>query len=325
MNRSLLINVGLFLVAMVVAFFLLRDGLQHESNVESGQQTNNKLLELNDKKETCVRDAGGHLVPVAAYKRIISLSTTVDAFLLQTVGIGRVRAYCSYSKSKPYAADLKDLQSFPDAKNIEALIQAEGDLIIIPSMGGDLSVVNRLREAGLTVFNIGDMSGLESFSRYGRQLAHLCAVPVAGDALIGQFRTKINGIAKDLPKENRKSALYVSVFNDQCYGGIKGSAYHDIIIAAGLTDAANKATWEWSSAWPQLSVEQILQLNPDILIMPKGARDSVTSVAGLDALPAVKHGRIYEVDPVYMHDAGLLMYEAACTIFNLVYKGTPVK
>ena len=76
---------------------------------------------------------------------------------------------------------------------------------------------------------------------------------------------------------------------------------------------------EWSSPWPQLSVERVLQLNPDYILIPKGMREQLQSVPGLNALAAIQAERIVEIESAILHDAGMLMYQAALQLHEAIY------
>lgn len=328
-NKTLVINVCLFLAALITAYIFF--ARQADCDLASAPATQGKpaqvnnaqalqsLVELNEQGERCVRDGGGVLVPIKVYGRIISLSISADAWLLAILGPERILAYCSYSKGKPYAAQLQGKLHFGDGKDVEGLLSAHGDLIIMPSAGGDYSVVNRLREAGLTVFNIGDMSGLDSFNHYARQIAYLCSAAVAGDALLANFNKKMTALAHDVKPADRKKALYVSVYEDQCYGGTAGTSYHDVLVAAGLDDVTDDVPWTWSSAWPQFSIEQLIQLNPELIVTQPGMAAQIKSIVGLGELAAVQANQVYEIDATLINDPGLLMYEAASMLHQAVY------
>ncbi len=321
MSRSTLINIILFFVAAFAVYFLLRSGIQPNIPKEKIKTAGDSIIEKNEKGEKCVRDAGGVLIPVKTYRRIVSLSMSADAWLLQCVGAGRISGYSQASEKKPYADDLKGKTAYSFNPDIELLLKSDADIIIMPHSGTDVSKLNRMREAGLNVFNIGSMTGIESFTRYAKQLAYVCDVPVAGDAILSDFLQKMDALSRGTRVSKLKNALYVSVYNDQCYGGVKGSSYHDVLVSAGLLDAADKATWDWASAWPQLSAEQVLHLNPDYIITQSGMKNAIKGVPGFDALDAVKADRVIEVDSQLINDPGLLMYEAAKFIREKVYSG----
>ena len=317
MSKSTLINVGLFLAAFVGVFFLVRSEVS--TSIDPVDTRGERLIVLDAEQRPCVRDASQVLVPVHAYQRIVSLSASVDGFLLAAMGPGRLHGLSAGSKGKPYVNGLEDKTFVPLQASIETLVATNADLIIVPSLGGDLSLVNRLREAGLLVFHIGGMTGIDSFNTYCAQLSALCKIDVAGSATISDFNQRLDTIMLRQDPAKQKSVLYMSVFNAQIYGGTKGSSYHDVIVKAGLKDACQLPGFEWSSPWPQLSVERILQINPDYLLIPRGMLQQVQSVPGLDTLDAVKEQRIVEIDGVILHDAGMLMYQAALELHEAIY------
>ena len=323
MSKSSLINIGLFLLAFLVVFFLVRADIAASFAEEKAPTAQAALITYDEQQRPCVRDASQVLVPVQAYQRIVSLSASVDGFLIAALGPGRIHGFSAGSKGKPYIPADIEKEYFALQASVETLLASEADLIIVPSLGGDLSLVNRLREAGMRVFHIGGMTGIDAFNQYCRQLSVLCKIDVAGLAVVADFNQRLDRITRHADPQKQKQVLYVSVFNGQIYGGTKGSSYHDLIHKAGLKDAATGADWEWSSPWPQLSIEQVLQLNPDYLLIPSGMRAALLGVPGLSALPAITADHIIEIDGVYLHDAGILMYEAAKQLHDAVYGAQP--
>ena len=317
MSKSTLVNVGLFLAAFALVFFLVRSELTVASHQASSPT--DSLIEMDAQQRACVRDASQVLVPVAAYQRIVSLSASVDGFLLAAMGPGRIHALSAGSKGKPYVEGIEGKTYVALQASIETLVATKADLIIVPSLGGDLSLVNRLREAGLQVFHIGGMTGIDSFNTYCAQLSTLCKIDVAGSATIADFNQRLDHIMQRQDPAKQKSVLYMSIFNAQIYGGTKGSSYHDVILKAGLKDACQQADFNWSSPWPQLSAERVLQINPDYILIPSGMNEQLKAVPGLSELAAIKEQRIVEMDAALLHDAGMLMYNAALELHQAVY------
>lgn len=281
-----------------------------------------KWIEVNAQGEECVRDAGAYLIPVRAYKKIVCLSSAVDAFLVRIIDVQRIAGYSTYSKGKVYAAVVSHLPDFRSAKDLEAILNVHPDLVIAPSSVADVSQLKRLREAGLTVFNTGDSRGYQSFIDFSGQVAVLIDAEQAGSEQLQAYRQRIQSILPDdfssIVKE-KKSALYVSMFSGNFYGGVKGSSYHDVIRFAGLHDITDEHTWR--TAWPQLSIEQLLQMNPDYIITPSGRSAAIRAHPGLQDMTALIRGQVMEVDYEILNDPGFFMYDAAQYIYDYVYGG----
>ena len=108
MTRPFLINAALFLMAFVVVYifviFFVNDALS-QSGSEYNDKENDKEIGFvvqDSELGPCVRDAGGFLVQIKPYQRIVCLSASIDGFLLATMQRKRIHALSAGSKGKPY-------------------------------------------------------------------------------------------------------------------------------------------------------------------------------------------------------------------------------
>ena len=121
-------------------------------------------------------------------------------------------------------------------------------------------------------------------------------------------------MAFDVPLSQRRSAIYLSIYGGRLFGGADGTSYHDVLIAAGLRDAAGAFR-----DWPELSVEQVLVLDPDVIVTNVGMRSSICGHAGLSALRACQAPMVVEVDDGVLGDPGPGMAESARRVRDAVY------
>src|SRR5690606_12905834 len=151
---------------------------------------------------------------------------------------------------------LVDLPVFHHLQDIEALIELGPDLIVVNNFIKQ-GAVQQLRAAGLEVFDLGEMQGLDSFLEDAQALADVLGVPERGERFVASFQQKMRSVAADIPLEARPRAIYLGLHSSLFFGGTKGTSYHDVLVHAGLVDAAA----ERYVAWPALTSEQILELD----------------------------------------------------------------
>jgi iron complex transport system substrate-binding protein len=264
-------------------------------------------------------DATGSAVPIAAYARIASGSLLADPLLLELCEPARIVAF---SGRAPRVRDSHRYAGKPhvDAtRRMEEVIALAPDLVLVNSLG-EHAWVNRLRESGLTVFDLGPMWGLETFLRNVMMVGLLVGRPDAARDIAWRFEARLNAVASHLAPEQRRKALYVGVFGNQMFGGTRGSSYHDVLTHAGLLDAAA----ERFQGWPTYNPELLLTLDPEVIVSTPGARSSLCGRAELSRLRACgPAGRFVEIDSELASDAGFGMLEAAEQIHAAVY-GDPV-
>lgn len=255
--------------------------------------------------ETLV-DATGTAIPPGPFERIASGSTVADRLLVDLCPADRVVAHTAASASRPdaarYAGAEARIASIDDVETIAAL---RPDLILVHNVA-DRRRVERLRDAGLTVFDLGPLEGLGTLREDARQVAALCGAPERGAAYVARLERRMASIAGHVAPEARRSAIYLSVYGDRLFGGTVGTSYHDVLEAAGLRDAAARR----HRGWPQYTVEQILELDPDVVVTREGMRETLCAhpvLARLRACPA----DVVEIDGDLLDAPGPGMLDAA--------------
>lgn len=263
-----------------------------------------------------LRDASGHFVPLAPYRRIASTSGVTDSLLLALAEPDRIVAFTRYSaEDSPFAYRFAGKPLLADLTNIEALLALKPDLVLVNSLGGR-DRIERLREAGLLVFDLGEMRGMSTLLPNMLAIATLLGRPAAGQTLATRFSRRMRALAQAIPESQRPGAVYVSVHGDSIYGGSRGTSYHDVLIAAGLRDASASKYRDW----PRYTPEALLALDPQIIVTHTGMARTLCAHPGLDALRACHAGgRVIEVNGTLLDDPGTTMLDAAESVFEALH------
>ena len=110
------------------------------------------------------------------------------------------------------------------------------------------------------------------------------------------------------------------MYGRDIYGGTVGTSYHDVLTAAGLIDvAATRHT-----GWPKLSLEDVIALNPEVLVLSSGSASALRVLPGVAALRAVTDGQLLVLDDGLLEDAGPGMLDAAEALFALAYPSNAI-
>ncbi len=265
---------------------------------------------------TTVADVRGVAVPVGNYARIVSLSLVADSVLAALAQPGTVAAISAYSTGE-VARRWTGKPRLPGLDDLEAIIALHPDLVLVSTYGGETDRMARLQAAGLRVFALGAMEGLTSFQRDARVIGGVLGQAAAGERLGATLAGRLARVAALLPPgTHRPTALYLSSFGDALFGGTVDTSYHDVLTAAGCTDAAAAKF----RGWPQLSVEQVLVLAPEILVVRRGQAAVLARRPGLERLT----GRWVELDGDLLEDAGTGMLDAAEALYAAVHGPLPL-
>jgi iron complex transport system substrate-binding protein len=201
----------------------------------------------------------------------------------------------------------------------------EPDLVLV-SEGVEGSLpIRRLRERGLRVFDLGPMRGQAVVEQNLRALGSLLGVPKRGELLAQTFHERLERIALALPEAARKRAVYLELYDTQLYGGTVGSSYHDVLSRAGLIDiaatrvGAENRKDDAQRAWPHFRPEDLLLLDPDVLVTTTGKTRAICNLPGLMTLRACVTRGVVEFDGSLIGDPGPGMLVAAEELFRRVY------
>ncbi|MGB8225080.1 MAG: ABC transporter substrate-binding protein [Polyangiales bacterium] len=262
-----------------------------------------------------VEDAGGQRVFVRDYARIVSTSTIADQVLVEIIEPSRVLAVSGHTLRTERSAAYKNKIGVERARDIETIIELRPDIVFINNFI-DRRQVERLKDAGLNVFDLGEMRGLETLVPNIRQLAGVLDVPERGEKLIEQLLHRLRAVSADVPDGEKHRGLYVGIHGSQLYGGSVGTSFHDVLVAGGLHDLAAEAGFR---GWPAYTNEQLLSLDPPWIITNPGTERTLCRHPGFQSLSACKTGRIRSVETELLTDPGLGMLRAAEAVHAAVY------
>jgi iron complex transport system substrate-binding protein len=260
-------------------------------------------------------DASGRRIAVRPYHRVVSASPLVDHLLLELVEPGRIAGVSAYTARQD--RDRHRFAGFPTVERLdelERIVALRPDLIVVNDFQA-AGPVARLREAGIPVLDLGAMTGVASLLEDARMLATALGVSARGERYAATLERRFEAVADGV--EAPRSAAFVNLFGDQLYGGATGSSYHDLLVYAGLRDVAAEAGF---TGWPRYGTEQLLALDPEIVVTRPGMEGPLCRAPGLAALRVCRgEGRFVAVEPMLLDDVGPGMLAAVEAIHDAVY------
>jgi iron complex transport system substrate-binding protein len=261
-------------------------------------------------------DARGREVPLRRYRRVVSTSIVADRLLVELCEPERVVAFSVTSRKTPRAYQFAGKPGVGNWADAEAYLARKPDLVLIAKFARP-NLVERLTEAGVTVFDLGSMRGKSTLIPAIHAVGYLVGRPEAARRLARRFERRMRAVARGLPAAKRRTAIYVGILGDKLIGGTRGSSFHDVLTHGGLVDLAA----ERYRGWPHYTAEQVLQLDPEVIVTRVGMRAMLCRHAALGRLQACAGGgrRVLELPSALLADPGLGMLDAAETVYDGVY------
>jgi iron complex transport system substrate-binding protein len=220
------------------------------------------------------------------------------------------------------APELLNLPSVGSMKefNVEAAAALKPDLVIMPKKL--MKNADTLTQLGIPVLivNPESQSLLEEMLTL---ISTACGVKENCDKLLTYDKDSLNQIKKitDQVPENKKPSVYMAG-NSSYLSTATASMYQaDLIQLAGGKNAASKIKGDY---WTNVSYEDILAMNPDVIILPAATEYKIEDVlkdSQLSEVTAVKNKAVYQM-PVKLEEwdspipSGVLGIRWLCSILH---------
>ncbi len=224
--------------------------------------------------------------------RIISLAPSITEILFALGAEERiigVTQFCDY----PPEAHLKPKVGYSHP-NLEKLVALEPDLVLAPREFLRSDLLGKLEELRISTFVLEARSVEDIFSQI-QTIGRMLARSAESDRLSTSLRRRMVEV-KDRTKDLSRPRLLYVLNSDPLITVGPGSFIHQLIDLAGGTNVAAHA----QTAYPQLSMEAVIQENPELIVFPVGKAEGIPEheqQAWLrwSTLSAVQQGRLSQI------------------------------
>jgi iron complex transport system substrate-binding protein len=245
---------------------------------------------------TYVDDIGRTVQITGIPQRIISLSPSntemIYALGLQDKLVG-VTSYDDYppdAKTKPVVSDYSTV-------DLEKIVNAKPDLVLADSIQKN-DATPALEKLGITVYTMTPDNTDEILNEI-KVLGQITGKTQAADNLVSSLQTRIQAVADKTAKltDAEKPRVLFVTWYDPIWTAGSDTMIQYLIDQAGGTNIASDL-----NGYATITMESVVQRNPQIIIVMSSMGDQHTSLDYIKANPqfaatdAVKNGQVYEVD-----------------------------
>ena len=236
------------------------------------------------------------LASAPRYPERIVCMTEETTEILYTIGAGdRVVGVSGFTKRPPAAREKPTISTFLEAKfdEIEAL---RPDLVLgFSDLQADLAQV--LGKRGVPVYLFNQRSIAEILQTV-RVVAALVGLAAEGDALATDLEANVRGHAKNARSLDRQPKVFLEEWPDPLISGIRWTS--EMVEIVGGTDICAETRTRQDAQGRIYDPAEIAARAPDVIVASWCGRkvepDIIRSRPGWDAVPAVAHDRIHEID-----------------------------
>ena len=263
-----------------------------------------------------VDDAGRKIYLAKTPTRIVSLAPSVTEMVF-AIGAGEqlvgVTQFCDY----PPEALAKPKVGYGNP-NLESLVALQPDLVVAPQDMLKPDIVLKLDQLKIPLFVLKDRT-IEDIFVHIQTLGRMLDRSAAADAVAVELRRRITQIK--LRTENLAPVRVLYVLNSQPLITVGPGSFIDqlIVLAGGANVAAKSGT-----SYPRLSMETVLQDDPEVLIFPVGESEGIPDSEQeawrqWSTMTAVKQGRLHQIPADLLNRPGPRIAHGLELLANLLH------
>jgi len=264
---------------------------------------------------TFVDDTGRKLYLSDPPTRVVSLMPSITEMVF-AIGAGDavigVTEWCDYPPEARTRAKVGDFRP-----NIEAILALEPDLVLaVDAVRND--ALETLRRLKIPLF-IMNTASLEHVYAHMQTLGRMFRRVPEANAMVHAMRAKVQAIVEKTRSASRPRVLYV-LYERPFISVARGSFVHQILELAGADNIAKDA----GTAWPRLSMEVVMQKDPEILLLPprdddESAGSGTEQWTQWSTLTAVKNNRVHFIPRIIVNRPGPRLVQGLAALARLIH------
>ena len=260
---------------------------------------------------TVTDDLGRQVTVPVKVKRVVSTAPSVTENIF-AVGAGDrlvgVTTYCNYPEEAKAIAKIGDTQ----APNMETIVALQPDIVFVSTASQIEAFTKTLEQNGIAVYvtNPPDLFGVfKNLRQFGALFGTEERAEKIGEELQDRT-TKVEWAAKG----RDPVGVFVQISKEPLFTIGKESYLNGLLEIA----FASSVTRDVETAYPKLSKETALVLNPDVIILSDSPDNQEPNEAFRNS-PAVKNARVYKINADMISRPGPRLVDALEQIAKLLH------
>jgi len=259
-------------------------------------------------------DDFGERVSLAPAARIASLSPTTTEFLYTIGAASRLVGRDSYDEWPLAAKTLADLGP-GISPNVEKILAARPDLVVLYATNDNRAAASALRAAGIRVVGL-KIDRIADFRRAATILGALAADTAAARLTVDSVDRSLDRIRAATAVLPHPRVLWYLWDNPILVLG-SGSYQSELLAIAG---GANVYTDRAEPAAP-VSLEDVLRRDPEVIFLDSGKADLLRRSPRWRNVAAVRADRLFTIDDALLNRPGVTLGMAARSLARALHPG----
>lgn len=260
-------------------------------------------------------DFGDAIAPASALPgRIVSLNPTTTE-LLFAIGAGsRLVGRTTWDLYPPQVRDIPDLG--PGLRpNVEAVIAARPDLVILYASDDNRDAARRLRAASIRTVAYR-VDRVADFARVTHALGALTGDTTAARITVDTVESTLARVRAATAQLPRPKVFWI-LWESPLLGVGGGSFLNELLVAAGARNVYDSLP----APSPAVSFEDLVRRDPDIVLASPPTRQRILADPRWQALRAVRTGRVLVFDTTIVNGPSARVGASAVSLARLLHPG----
>ncbi len=254
----------------------------------TGCRTENQTANKNLPTREVTDDLGRKVTIPEKIERAVSLAPNLTENIF-AVGAGDrlvgVTTFCNFPPEAGKIQKVSDTQT----PNLEAIIALKPQIIFVSTASQLENFTNILEKQNIVVY-VTNPKNLEDVFKNLKTFGELFGTSEQAEKLIAELKTRVSAVQNSI-KGKPKVKVFVQIDKDSLYTIGKDSFITDLIERAG----GESVTKDVETAYPKISKETALALNPDVIILSKSENNLQPNEIFTNS-NAVKNGKLFKIN-----------------------------
>ncbi|WP_054951260.1 ABC transporter substrate-binding protein [Numidum massiliense] len=300
-----------------------QDGKQGAAQQKGKQKSKEEDAQAEGSFPVSITDARDEKVTIEKRpQRIVSLipSNTEIAFALglgaEVVGVSDFDNYPEEVSSKEKIGGIEF--------DVEKIVSLKPDLVLAHASSADSAKegLKQLQQAGATVLVVNDATTFADLYRSIEMIAEATGTKAKAQEIVAGMKEKLDDMKREAEKiaADERVTVWVEVAAPpEMYTTGTETFMHEMLTAINATNAAGDV-----EGWAKFTEEDAVKQNPDVIVTTYGdydkeAKKKILARKAWQDVPAVKHKRVYDVDPDTVTRPGPRLIEGVEQLAAVVY------
>jgi len=242
-----------------------------------------------------VQDLAGRTISVPENpQRVVSLAPSITEIIFALGEGSRLKGVTQHCDFPTEAQSLPKVGSYVHL-DLERIVALKPDLCIAVRDGNPEEVVMALESLGIPVYAV-DPRNLETAVDTVLEVGQLLNANTKAQHLANEMHARIERVKERIAKASLRPRVFFQIGSAPIVSAGKDTVINELILAAGGQNLA-----EGPTTYPRFSMEQVLALQPDVIIITSMTKEQDLEELSVgwkkyEGLPAVRNNRIFFVD-----------------------------